>query len=347
MEETFYYGFPTGHVDYKFYDLHYKKGKELYKNKQYDDAVFHLRRSMCYYDWAKSCLAYCYNHGLGVERNPLTALTLYKSLMFRTRESQWIKDEMEKIETELNITKKNFKEDEVALFDKELGNIKVKFSAYINNPIVRFCKDYISVTVGSDETADAAITEICKVLATKDWHRRHDNLMRIDENLKRDYPLFKLRIEKSDVKDFSYKTQNEIYTILVPRDINFDLVQTREAIIEYGISLMKMQAKSYITKRIKELSEQTGLEYKGCKINSSRNKSYIGLYYCESKIVEISYHLIKSSERYIDSLLIHELCHSIVKNHGDEFYALMEKVSSKEFVKIDKNYIGYCGSFDI
>jgi len=42
MKETFYYGFPSGSVDYKFYDLHYNKGKELYKNKQYEEAVFHL-----------------------------------------------------------------------------------------------------------------------------------------------------------------------------------------------------------------------------------------------------------------------------------------------------------------
>lgn len=347
MEKTFYYGFPSGFVDEKFYDLHYNKGKELYKNKQYEDAVFHLRRAMCHYEWAKSCLAYCYSHGLGVERNLLTALTLYKSLMFRTREAQWIKDEMKKIEAELHTTKINYDKDETTLFDRELGNIKVSFSKYINHSLVRFCKDYISVTVAPDETADAAIVEIYKTLASKDWNRSCDNLMRVDENLKRDYPLFKLRIEKSDVKDFSYKSQNEIYTILVPRNINFDLVQTREAIIEYGISLMKIQAKSYITKRIKELSEQTGLEYKECKIISSRNKSYLGMYDYDSKIVEISYHIIKSSEKYIDSLLIHELCHSLVENHDAEFYALMEKVSSKEYVKINKEYIGCCNSFDI
>ena len=347
MKENFYYGFPSGSVDYKFYDLHYNKGKELYKNKQYEEAVFHLRRAMYHYEWAKSCLAYCYNHGLGVERNLLTALTLYKSLMFRTRESQWIKDEMKKIETELNTTKNNFKEDEVTLFDKELGNIKVTFSAYINHSIVRFCNDYISVTVGSGETADAAIAKIYKSLASKDWNRRCDNLMRVDENLERDYPLFKLRLEKADVDKFSYKKHNEKYTILVPRDINFNLVQTREALIEYAISLMKIQAKSYITKRIKELSEQAGLEYDKCKLISLRNKSYLGMYYYDSKIVEISYHVIKSSEKYIDSLLIHELCHSLVENHDDEFYALMERVSSKEFVEIDKNFIGYCKILDI
>lgn len=201
---------------------------------------------MYHYEWAKSCLAYCCNHGLGVERNPFTSLTLHKSLMFRTRESQWIKDEMKKIETELNTTKKNFTKDEVTLFDKKLGNIKVTFSAYINHSIVRFCKDYISVTVGSGKTADAAIAEIYKNLASKDWNRRCDNLMRVDENLERDYPLFKLRIEKSDVNDFSYKSHNEKYTILVPRDIDFNLVQTREALIDYGISLMKIQAKLYI-----------------------------------------------------------------------------------------------------
>lgn len=149
------------------------------------------------------------------------------------------------------------------------------------------------------------------------------------------------------MKDFSYKSQNEIYTILVPRDINFDLVQTREYIIEYAISLMKVQAKSYITKRIKELSEQTGLEYDKCKLISLRNKSYLGMYYYESKIVEISFHVIKSSKEYLDSLLIHELCHSLVKDHDDEFYALMERVSSKEFVEINKNFIGYCKILDI
>lgn len=71
------------------------------------------------------------------------------------------------------------------------------------------------------------------------------------------------------------------------------------------------------------------------------------MYYCDSKIVDISFHVIKSSEKYIDALLIHELYHSLVENHDEEFYALMERVSSKEYVKIDKEYIGYCNSFDI
>ena len=110
---------------------------------------------------------------------------------------------------------------------------------------------------------------------------------------------------------------------------------------------MKKQAAYYVLERLKTISKNVGIEYSKCKILSERGKRYIACFYPKTKVMEVSYHLIKSTPEYIDTILIHELCHTFSLSHDALFYAKMEEVSSKEYVRIDKEKIGYCRVYDI
>ena len=346
MSETYYYSFPNNSIGYEFYKDNYDKGMMCYKNKQYEDAVFYLRRACFHYDVAKHALANCYKNGAGVEKNLFRALRLYRMCVFSYQKECKLDEKINAIVKiiEDNNLKKN--DNEEYIYDKVLGKIKICRSQYIYHSIVKFCKDYILVTTGY-AVADMVIDDIYKALATRDCCRRYDNLMYIDENFKRDYPLFKLRIARNNSDEWSYINHNEIYTVLVPKNADFNLVQVREYIIEYANILMKKQAALYILERLKVISKNVGIEYSKCRILSKRGANYIGYFYPQTKVMEVSYHLIKSTPKYIDTLLIHELCHTFHLSHDALFYAKMEEVSSKEYVEIDRGYIGYCDVHDI
>lgn len=346
MGKTYFYNFPNNSIGDKFYKDNYDKGMMCYKNKQYEDAVFYLRRACVYYDSAKVALGYCYKNGTGVEKNLFKALHLYRMCMSRYQRECKLDEKIDAIVKIIEDNNLKENDNEEYIYDKVLGKIKICWSTYIDHSIVKFCKDYILVTT-SYQVADIAIDDIYKALATRDYYRNDDNLMYIDENFKRDYPLFKLRIARNNSNEWSYKNQNEIYTILVPKNADFNLVQVREYIIEYANILMKKQATSYILERLKIISKNVGIEYSKCKILSERGSNYIGRFYPKTKVIEISYHLIKSSPEFIDTILIHELCHTFSNYHDALFYAKMEEVSSKEYVRIDKEDIGHCNVYDI
>ncbi|HIP35703.1 MAG TPA: M48 family peptidase, partial [Crocinitomix sp.] len=54
----------------------------------------------------------------------------------------------------------------------------------------------------------------------------------------------------------------------------------------------------------------------------------------------LSLHLMRLPEYLIDYVILHELCHTIEKNHGKYFWALLEKVSpgARKLAKELKKY---------
>ena len=84
----------------------------------------------------------------------------------------------------------------------------------------------------------------------------------------------------------------------------------------------KQKADEKITPRIEKLAKKTKLKYKALKYKKLAKKW--GNCTPDNTIV-INYEAVKLTFRLIDYLIIHELCHTIVKNHSKEFWALVSK----------------------
>lgn len=88
------------------------------------------------------------------------------------------------------------------------------------------------------------------------------------------------------------------------------------------ISILRERAKKEIPKRIEYYSEITGLKPAALKITSAKTR--FGS--CSGKnSVCISLFLMRYPSECIDYVVLHELCHIKHKNHGKQFYALLEK----------------------
>lgn len=82
-------------------------------------------------------------------------------------------------------------------------------------------------------------------------------------------------------------------------------------------------AKKHLTKRIEELANNLGFEYRKLFIRSQKKK----LGNCsKEKNISLNWRLIKAPNVVIDYLIIHELVHTKIMNHSSKFWMLLKSV---------------------
>ena len=322
--------------------LLWQQGYKLCEQRQYTAAAELFRRAATNgYRDAELYLGYLHSHGLGVERNLHEALRWYGN---HYKECKWAAVDVEKVESEIKHSNLPDSRASVQFFDSQFGDIRVCFSENITYPQVRFNANGISVTLHSAAPYDYAICAICQSLDHRDNRRSAHDYGRIDENFRLDYDLFQLRILRGASSKYSHTVSGSCYTIITPANVDFDRPHTREYIISYTKQLMTKEAERYIPQRTSELSKQTSLYYSRCQLMNKR----WGYYHFRSGVVSLSWHLIKCSAEFTDIVIIHELVHSKVRNHGSYFYkALSRYAGGERAVKVDKEEIGANKSLEI
>ena len=75
--------------------------------------------------------------------------------------------------------------------------------------------------------------------------------------------------------------------------------------------------------RLEKLATQAGLTYSGLSIKNMKSQwgscSYVNN-------INLSLHLMKLNDDLIDYVIMHELCHTVEKNHGKGFWNLLESL---------------------
>ena len=148
---------------------------------------------------------------------------------------------------------------------------------------------------------------------------------------------YQLVIKKTDVKSVFVTIKKPVVELSIPKemDIKEEFVQNA---IKFGIiETLRIEAKSYIPEKVKMFANKFGFKYN--KLFFKNIKTRWGS--CSGRNnINLNVHLMRLPDELIDYVILHELVHTVHKNHSKTFWMRLEEVcpSSKKFDKELKKY---------
>jgi predicted metal-dependent hydrolase len=125
----------------------------------------------------------------------------------------------------------------------------------------------------------------------------------------------------SPAKSVKISRRAQFITVILPINKAINDSDVVRAIRDSVISALRLEAKSYLPKRLSYLSDNLGLRYE--KIRFSHASGRWGS--CSSTgTISLNIALMKLPFELIDYVLIHELCHTVQMNHSMEFWSSVE-----------------------
>lgn len=183
------------------------------------------------------------------------------------------------------------------------------------------------------------------VLEKKEWLQNAIQKIKLVEQRKTIYTeerqqvtrSYFLELKKHDKQIISLKVRN--YTISVDYPALLAVSDSRvQKAVDRGIEFaLKVEAQQYLPGRVEVMAAKFSFRYK--KVTVRNAKTRWGSCSFDNNI-NLSIHLMRLPDRLIDYVILHELCHTIHKNHGPKFWAHLDKVSgdAKGMAKEMKEY---------
>jgi predicted metal-dependent hydrolase len=136
-----------------------------------------------------------------------------------------------------------------------------------------------------------------------------------------------------DRKNMNLKISEKHFDIYYPRDIDLENENTQSIIRKFIEHVWKVEAHEYLPERIQYWTGKYNLKYKCLTIKNTR--SFWGQCRGDNAIT-LSLHLMHLPDHLIDYVILHELCHTVHKNHQQEFWQLLDKYTSGKAKNLSK-----------
>ena len=207
--------------------------------------------------------------------------------------------------------------------DSEFGKITVRRSAKASQ---------VRIRVSPDGTLYASIPLYAPVFLLKRMIKSSRNELRgmLDKaHAGKDSYIDGMKIGKSHALNVKTSESGELkvsrhgqrITVELPENIDLNDPKTVRAIRDVEISALRLEAKSYLPKRLAYLSNRLSLDYD--RVRFSHASGRWGS--CSSKgTISLNIALMKLPFELIDYVIIHELSHTKHMNHSPKFWSLVE-----------------------
>jgi len=148
----------------------------------------------------------------------------------------------------------------------------------------------------------------------------------------------KLELIPCDLAKPTYRLSTQKIKIYYPKTMQPKDKVVEEVIKEAIEDTLKKEAHSYLPRRLKELADMHELKFNRLFIRNTKTRW--GSCSHENNI-NLCIHLMKLPDELIDYVLLHELAHTIEKNHSRNFWDLLSKLLGKDSKTVDKKLKAY------
>lgn len=132
-----------------------------------------------------------------------------------------------------------------------------------------------------------------------------------------------LKVVRVDHQKVSGLVGKGIIQINVPSNQSHQRPEIQQFIRRALVQVMRHEAKVFLPARLGELAQKHGFRYENVAVKHV--KSRWGS--CSSvNNINLNIHLMRLPDPLIDYVILHELAHTVEKNHGPGFWNLLERV---------------------
>ncbi|MHC1704415.1 MAG: M48 family metallopeptidase [Tenuifilaceae bacterium] len=131
----------------------------------------------------------------------------------------------------------------------------------------------------------------------------------------------------------SVKIKTPYININYPELLSITNDKVQAAALKGIENAFRLEAKESLPQRVEYLSIKHGFKYS--RLSIKKTKSRWGS--CSSKNnINLSIFLMKLPDELIDYIIIHELCHTIQKNHGPKFWEILNHYTEGKAISLAK-----------
>lgn len=222
-------------------------------------------------------------------------------------------------------------EEKRILEDEELGRLVVSVNRRARRMTFRTQEDVIRVSVPPGTTDTEIRNAVNQLRSRLRACRLSQPRSLIDLDFRIDAEYFKLSLVQGERERFLAHSELGELRIICPPDADFTDEKLQAWLRKVVQEALRRNAKIILPPRLYQLSLQHGLTYRSVKINSSTGRWGS----CSSSgNINLSCFLMLLPRHLIDYVLLHELAHTREMNHGDAFWALLDRLTEGKALQL-------------
>ena len=197
---------------------------------------------------------------------------------------------------------------------EEIENFKINYKKHC------FSKN-IKISLKQDNTILVTMPVYCPYKAAREFllsnfekikgFKKEENFL--SKDLKTKFETLKI-IESDTLK---VETKKNIVYFYYPNDVDFNSEIVQDKLKEAYLKALKIEAKNYLPDRLNYLAKKYAFSYRKVSLRNQKTRFGSCSYFND---ISLNINLMRYDFDCIDYVIIHELCHTRVKNHSEKFW---------------------------
>ncbi len=170
------------------------------------------------------------------------------------------------------------------------------------------------------------------VLTKQNWIKRNvqkiksleNGLTVFDESTQFNTREHRLMIRTHSANTLRIVIKGEVINVYYPEHADVKDPRVQNAIRHAIEETWRIEAKKFLPARVRQLAEKHGFSYNRVFVKNTKSRwgscSHVNN-------INLNIHLMRLPQHLCDYIILHELVHTVHKNHGKDFWKMLDRVS--------------------